>query len=247
MAYRKFFFFTDVHGSEADEAAVKVALQFKKDWKPDYTICGGDQFDFRPLRGKASEAERRESLVEDFAAGQKWFNAFEPTHYLRGNHCERLWDLAARGTGIMQDAALGMIDQIDSMVKSHKCEMRKYDKREGILQLGDLRILHGFHCGIHADKQAVLVYGGGGSTLMGHVHSSSAYPIAGLERRVGMTVGCLCDLNMEFEARRPGSLRHSHGFAYGVIDDRTGKTTTWLAEKQNGKWLLCNNVKEYSA
>lgn len=245
MAYKKFLFFSDVHGDEVDEKAIKVCLDFKKEWKPDFTICGGDQFDFRPLRGKASEAERRQSLVDDFAAGQKWFNAFNPTYYLRGNHCERLWDLAARETGIMQDAALGMISQIDEMVAKHKCEMRPYDKRIGILKLGELSFLHGFHCGIHADKQAVLVYGGNGSTIMGHVHADSSYPIAGLTKRIGMSVGCLCNLDMEFEARRPGSLRHCHGFAYGVINEKTGKFQVWKAAAEDGKWLLCNDFKEY--
>lgn len=242
MSKQRFVFLTDIHGDRQDAGAVSVALEFIKDFRPSIRVIGGDLWDFRPLRGKASDEERRQSMKEDFTAGKKFFHAVSPTHFLRGNHDERLWDLAGTGSGVMQDYAFEGINEITEMVKKQRCRMLPYNVREGVLQIGHLKMIHGFHCGVHADKQAALVYG---SILMGHTHAISAHPIPGIERRMGRVVGCLCDLNMEYEARRPGSLRHAHGFAYGIIDDKTGNFQVYQAECEDGKWLLASDFKEY--
>ena len=76
----------DVHGDQQDKKACEVFFKFAKDWKPEIRVMGGDLFDFRPLRKKASEDERRESMRKDFEAGVQWLKDFQPNHYLRGNH-----------------------------------------------------------------------------------------------------------------------------------------------------------------
>ena len=48
----------DVHGDQQDKKACEVFFKFAKDWKPEIRVMGGDLFDFRPLRKKASEDER---------------------------------------------------------------------------------------------------------------------------------------------------------------------------------------------
>lgn len=59
----------DVHGDKQNKAACEVFFKFAKDWKADIRVMGGDLFDFRPIRRKASEDEKRESMREDFEAG----------------------------------------------------------------------------------------------------------------------------------------------------------------------------------
>lgn len=45
----------DFHGDKQNKAACEVFFRFMKDWKPEIRVMGGDLFDFRPLRRKASE------------------------------------------------------------------------------------------------------------------------------------------------------------------------------------------------
>lgn len=241
MSFVRFMAGFDVHGDQQDPAANKVFFEFAEHWKPKIRICGGDQFDFRPLRKGASEDERREHLSADVEAGMRWFNRFKPTHYLRGNHCERLWEAAESGTGAVQELAQRGVQDISAMVARHKCQMLPYHKRKGVLQIGHLKVLHGFAGGIYAARQHALVYG---SCLFGHVHFVDEHPIAGLERRVARACGCLCKTDMEYNARQMQTLRQSHGFAYGLLNEKTGNYHVWVAEEIDGKWLLPSEFKE---
>lgn len=238
---KKFLCAADVHGDMQDESANRVLFEFVKMWKPDIRVMAGDLFDFRPLRKGASEDERYQSLRDDLKAGKDWFNRFKPNYFLRGNHDERLWDLRDNGKGVAADYAADGVAEIEAMVRAHRCKMLPYHKRDGVLRLGSLKILHGFHCGVNAARQTALIYG---SSLFGHVHTIDEHSIPGLERRVARSIGALCRLDMEYNSRQPNSLRHAHGFAYGVLNERTGHYHVWQGECVEGKWLLPSDIVE---
>lgn len=231
----------DVHGDMQDTATVKAFLDHAKVWKPKIRICGGDLWDFRPLRKGASEDERRESLSKDYQAGVRWFEAFKPTHFLRGNHDERLWELAERGDGVAADYAAQAIGEVEAMVKAHKCAMLPYHKRDGVLRIGHLKILHGFASGVYAARQHALVYG---SCIFGHIHAIDEHAIPGLERRVARAAGALCRLDMPYNARHMNTLRQANGWVYGLLNDRTGDYVVFQAERIGGKWMLPNGFVE---
>ena len=71
----------DVHGDQQSKRACGVFFDFADVWRPDYRVMGGDLFDFRPLRKKASEDEKRESMRGDFEAGMEFLKRMRPTHY----------------------------------------------------------------------------------------------------------------------------------------------------------------------
>jgi len=241
MSYKKFVFATDVHGDMQDIAANEVLFKFLDIWKPAIRVFGGDLWDFRPLRGKANEDEKRESIREDFEAGIGWLKRFRPHYFLRGNHDERLWELAEKDKGVTSDYAAQGIAQISAIMARMKCQMLPYHKRDGILRIGHLKMLHGFFAGVYSARGHALVYN---SCLFGHVHTIDEHSVPGLDRRVARSVGCLCKLDMDYNARTPSSLRHSHGFAYGIIDDRSGEYNVWQAESINGKWILPTDTIE---
>lgn len=228
-------FGSDIHGDQQDEKANKVFFEFAKSWKPRVRILGGDLFDFRPLRKGASEDERQESLQADLEAGKAWFNRFKPTVFLRGNHDERLWELAERANGVVGDYAAKGVAEIEAMVKRHKCKMLPYHKRHGIYHLGDIGFMHGFFPGINSTRQTALIYG---NTVIGHVHSIDVSSIAGLNRRVCRSAGCLCLLDLPYAARIPSTLRQDHGFQYGLHDTATGENQVFQAQQIGGKWIL---------
>lgn len=235
MSWSKFIIAFDTHGDKQHAPTVSTFLKFCDLWKPKYRIHGGDIWDFRPLRRKANEDERRQSMKADFEAGTAFLEKFKPTHVVRGNHCERLWDLAAEGNGVLSDYAAEGVRDITARMKAMRCQMLPYHKREGVLRIGHLKVIHGFASGIYAPRQTALVYG---SCLFGHVHTIDEHAIPGLERRIARACGCLCELDMAYNSRQPSSLRHAHGFPYGVINDRTGAYHVWQAGEIAGQWML---------
>lgn len=238
--YRRFLAGFDVHGGQQDADANRVFFKFAETWQADYRICGGDLWDFSPLRKGASADEQRESLSDDFKEGCKWFNRFKPTHFLRGNHDERIYDLAKHGCGVAADFASDKVGEIESMVRFHKTKMLPYHKA-AILRLGRMKMLHGFFCGVNAARQHALVYG---SCVFGHVHTIDEHSIPGLERRVARSAGCLCSTDLEYSSRQPNTLRQANGFAYGVINSSTGNYHCWQAEKIDGHWLIPSDIVE---
>ncbi len=233
--WKKFIAGFDLHGDMQDNKSVKVFHEFTSIWKPDIRVMGGDAFDFRPLRRKADAEERRESLRADFDAGMEFLTRFKPNYFIRGNHDERLWELAAADKGIESDYAAQGIEEIDDTMKTLKCHMLPYHKRDGVLKIGHLKILHGFHSGIYASRQTALIYG---SCLFGHIHTIDEHAIPGLERRVARACGCLCKLDFDYNSRQTLTLRQAHGFAYGIINERTGDYRVWQAEEISGTWIL---------
>ena len=236
MSWEKFAFVTDVHGDMQDPASVTAFHKFCAMWKPTVRVCGGDAFDFRAIRKGASDEEKRDSMLEDFRMGWEFMETFKPTVYLLGNHCQRLWDLAAADKGVTSDFAKKCTAEIEGNLKRMKCRVFPYDRRAGVFELGKLRMVHGFGGGgktmarTHANAY--------GHVLMGHNHSIDYFSSPSLDGRFGMSVGCLCDLDMDYLHSSIGSLAHANGWAYGAVNTRTGDFKVWQAEKIAGKFVV---------
>ncbi len=240
MSWQRFVAGFDPHGDKQDPVVNAAFFKFVARWKPNYRILGGDAFDFRPLRHKANDEEKRESMKKDFEAGMDWIDRFQPTHFLRGNHDERLWELKEADNGVRSDYAAEGVSKIEKVVKDMGCRMLPYHKRS-VLRIGHLKVIHGFFCGVYAARQTALVYG---STLFGHVHDITEHSIPGLERRVARSCGCLCELDMDYAARSPNTLRQAHGWAYGVIHSKTGNYHVWQAERIGNAFMVPSDIVE---
>ena len=224
-----------------EPAVVAALLAFCKEWKPHIKVFGGDLFDLRPLRRGCSSEDRAESIRNDVAIGLRFMADFSPQHYLRGNHCERLWLLAESGNGVEADYAQSGLMDITERLRRLKCEIYPYHKRTGILTIGQLKFLHGFHCGVTATRMHAATYG---ACLHGHTHTIDESRVPGLEKRVARSVGALCKLDQPYNSRMPSSLRHAHGWAYGVINSKTGNFQVWQAEEVDKLWLLPKNLMQ---
>ena len=232
----------DNHGDMADPGAVRAMFDFKKHFKPTLTIHGGDCFNLVCLRKKASQEEEFEDLAPDIDAGTDFLKRLAPDVFLRGNHDERLWDAAKSHNPVLARFA-SMCIANDVMPAVGRAQMLPYHKRLGVYRLGHLKVIHGYHSGITAARQAALVYG---SVLLGHVHAIDCYAIPGLERRVGRVAGCLCQLDQDYNRAQPATLRQSHGFAYG-LSYPTGEYVTWQAECVAGRWVFPSEFREVAA
>ena len=240
MSLDRFTFCSDLHGDRQDPETVKAFFDFDKEWRPHHKIFGGDLIDLRALRKGASQEEKCDSMRADIDAGRDFLSRWKPTTWIRGNHDERLWETAASAKdGIVADYAQRGCSDFETLCARLKVGMLPYHKRFGVLRIGHLKMLHGFHCGIYAARQTALVYG---SALFGHIHCIDEHAIPGLERRVARAVGCLCALDLEYNSRQPNTLRQAHGWAYGVINSKTGDYFVWQAESLNGSFMVAKNV-----
>ncbi|MCJ7824507.1 MAG: metallophosphoesterase, partial [Anaerolineales bacterium] len=151
----------DNHGSEQHTPSVNSLFNFMDDYRPDIVAHLGDNWDFSALRRGARDDEQAVSLLDDWEMGSKFFSRFfsygKERHFLRGNHDERMWFLRTSTTGLVRDYAEDGIKRIGALAKKHRVKMLPYDAREGVLRLGHLKVLHGFHAGMNAARSHAAV------------------------------------------------------------------------------------------
>lgn len=236
----RFVFATDLHGDKLHQPTVTRLLRFMDDYKPSILIFGGDLMDLRPLRKGAGPEERRESMASDVGAGLKFLGDFfnreaKKKFFHHGNHDARLTDLALASEGPLSDHAANGVADLRERFKRFGVKDLPYHKRDGVLEIGELRTLHGFYHGVNADRQHASTYQ---CCLFGHVHRVSEQPVAGLKRRVARAAGCLCELDMDYNSRQPNSLAQAHGWIYGAINSRTGIYFCQQAEAVGDQWNI---------
>lgn len=240
---KTFIFCTDLHGDHQNPDAVDAVHRFVQKMNPDLRIFGGDLFDFRAIRRNASRAEQSDSMAADVQCGLEFLRKFEPHIFLRGNHDERVWDVAHHtDNGLVRDAAETAIKDIKKTCRSIKCRMLPYDSRKGVYHVGRLSFIHGFHAGQTATKKHAEVYAKqGGCVLHGHTHSIQTAHMARLGGAMGMGVGCLADLNPEYNRHQTARLMHEHGFAYGVVGKK-GWECFQAKPNTDGSWYVADTI-----
>tara|TARA_Y100001963_G_C6758804_1_gene438315 strand:- start:1168 stop:1896 length:729 start_codon:yes stop_codon:yes gene_type:complete len=238
VGLKKFLFASDLHGDLLEPEAVDALYDFTREWKPHIKVFGGDLFDLRPLRKRASREEKAETIQYDLDAGIKFLTEWKPHHWLRGNHDERLWEFAQRD-GLEGEYAQQGVESLEHLCRRLKVSVRPYHKRKGVLELGKLKCIHGYFSGVYAARAHAQVYG---SCLFGHIHAIDTANVPGLERREARSVGCLCELDMPWNFRLPATLRHRHGFAYGVYDEKTGEYEVWQSQKTEIGWIATTKI-----
>lgn len=239
MSVKRWVAVFDNHGDMQDDRAVGALFEFMRYWKPQIRIHGGDCFDFRPMRRRASEQEARERVDNDLEAGCAFLSKFKPTHFLRGNHDERVWDLLKSDDGKLYEYARDKADSIGQVLPDD-CQVYPYDKRKGVARIGRMVVVHGYNTGVYATRLLAQVYG---AAIMGHTHAIDQYTVPRLKREVGRSCGCLCRLDMDYNRGHIQSLRHEHGFAYGIsLSD--GSFHAWQAMPICGRWYFPTEVRE---
>lgn len=233
---------SDVHGDMQDKAAVSVFHKFCRDVKPEIRWFLGDLWDFRPLRKKADEEEKRELMREDFNAGMRFIREFKPTEFARGNHDERLWKLRDANKGIISEYAGELIGRVDKFLEQTDCRMVPYGSHVGLLKIGHLQGVHGYATGIGATRKHAQVYG---AVHTGHGHGVQSATIESLNPRTARMIGCLCELYMPYSEATMGQLMHSHGFAHGAVHTKTGDYVSFQAQAINGTWIIPTDMREY--
>ena len=227
---------SDIHGSELDERAVDACLAFTESFKPKIRVIAGDLWDFSAIRKGASADEQAKSMAEDYEAGVRFANRFfkggTDNHLMMGNHDVRIFDLAESKEGVKQDLGQRMVADVQALARKNKAKLWPYDSREGVLEIGKLRVVHGYHTGMSACAAHSRIYG---NVIFGHVHSIESFQTPGLQQQEARAIGCLCKLDMDYVNRKTGKLRWAHGWAAGYLFE-DGTYTLWQIRGLNGKF-----------
>ena len=245
MKSRKFVAVADNHGDMQDDDTVKAVLNFVQDFKPDIRVHLGDNWDFRNLRRGATDDEKAGSLREDWDAGKgfvrEYFKGPGEKVFLCGNHDDRLWQFARSASGVLRDYAEGSIKEVETLFRSLKVKMYPYDSAHGIYQMGNLSMLHGYHCGVGAARAHAAIYG---NCLFGHVHTQESSPSTSLDPSEARSIGCLCKRDMDYINAKTGKLRWAQGWCYGWTFEN-GDYQLYSSRKINGRFHAATDIQTY--
>lgn len=245
MKPRRFIIVSDIHGSERDEASCNAAVAFAKDFRPDIGVINGDLFDFASLRRGASDSERAQSLAEDWDAGEEFGHRFfrhcKERHFLLGNHDTRVYDLLENTDGRLKDHGRDCVAKLEGWAKIQRAKLYPYDSRLGVLALGHLNVVHGFHCGASACANHSRIYG---NVVFGHVHSIESFQTPGLSQQEARAIGCMCKLDLGYINHKTAKLRWANGFVAGLLFP-DGSYTLFQARKINGTFHIPTDFARY--
>lgn len=254
---RKFVHLTDLHyGYERvgghliplhDKKAMKVALEFVYDFKPDVVILGGDILDCGCIahhnHGKPGKVEGMRLLKDAFDCNRDFIdpiNAMCPNadkRYIIGNHEDWIQDL--------NDVVPGIEGIINVNTLLHLNDWKVIPQGE-YTELGKLTYCHGDQIkgGEFCSKQAVIAFES--NTRFGHHHTYQVYAKQSVkdykQAKTGVAVPCLCTRKPHYGEGNPN--RWQQGFGYGYVHS-DGTFNDFVSIIVNGKTVA--NGKLYKA
>jgi hypothetical protein len=221
----------DNHGDLACDDTLNQILSFTKRVKPTYRVHMGDNWDFRWARRGVdkSSAEAKEGLEDDLNSGIKWIEQYRPTHFLMGNHDDRIRQILHSTDSIKDKEDMQKIlDLMHRTLRKVGCKVIKpYNVRTGRIKLGPITFIHGFSHGQNALLKDARTFGTpGGGFCMGHLHRLEQLNIEAYDGGAAWLCGWAGRQEAaDYSFRMPGSLRWQNGFMYFKCDgdDYIGK------------------------
>ena len=138
-AYQKFFVGFDRHCPENDPAVDGIVTDFLKDFKPQIRVAGGDFQSVDQVNSFTNESKIH--LKDEFEMNREILRKWKITHYLEGNHEERL-----RRIGLMDERLRSLACLSDNLqLEKLKIQLIPYHPTQGVLRMGHLKVLHGFY------------------------------------------------------------------------------------------------------
>jgi UDP-2,3-diacylglucosamine pyrophosphatase LpxH len=237
----KFVAYGDSHGDIICNQTADAFCEFLKAFRPDERIFLGDGVDARPWRKGADADDRKDNMREDFSSCLDFMRRTRPTAYLAGNHCDRIFRMAATD-GPESTTAWTFENDLKERLRKVGCRtLLPYDRRVPAFRLGPVAFIHGFRSGKLAVKEEARTYcQSGGALIMGHLHRMETVNIEIEGGGVGISAGCIGDINKMDYAKTHGSvLTWANGWVYGVIQGNEWKA--WTAHRFNGRFLYTGN------
>lgn len=206
---KRFWAGFDRHAPYHDPKVDRIALDFIKDFKPHIRVAGGDWQTVDQVSTFQNEGDI--DLADEFAMNREAIRKFGITHYLEGNHEERL-----RRVGLKLDKRLRSLVDLESnlRLKEQKIPLIPYHPRKGVLKFGHLKILHGFYTNEYVAKKTASIYG---TCVFGHTHRFQTFQSKeAFESHCGFAIGLMGKIDQPYtDSRAP--MGWTNGFCFGYL------------------------------
>jgi metallophosphoesterase superfamily enzyme len=227
-----------------DAKALKVALDYIKDFKPDHIILGGDMLDCGAIshhnHGKPGATEGLKLMVDAKELVEAVIKPIEATKpksltYIIGNHeawVEQFVEKHPTLEGILNVESLLDLSSKWKIVpqgETHK--------------LGKLIFMHGDQIkgGEHSAKWATVAWEA--NVRFGHHHTYQVYTKTSAKDangHTGIAVPCLCKKDPAYGGGSPN--RWVQGFQYGYVNGPDGIFNDYTAVIINGKSIIQGKI-----
>jgi hypothetical protein len=234
QTYKKFWIGFDKHNPDNDPLVDKIVTEFLTDFKPQFRIAGGDWMSCDQISGFSNESES--DLLKEFEQTERDIDRWKVTHYLEGNHEERI-----RRIGGQLDKRLRALADIkrNLHLADRRIPFLPYHPTGGVLEIGHLKVLHGFYCTEYLSRKMAEVYG---TCVFGHAHRFQIFqPRSAFDTRVGFAIGMLGSLSQSYTENR-APMGWAQGFVFGYIH-RNGWFDLYPVRINAGR--VCINDKVY--
>ena len=231
---RRALFLFDLHVPTESKKCIAIAKEFRDDFRPDIVVAGGDWQNVDQLDRFSNESET--ALLDEFEKVKYYVELFGVTHYLEGNHEERL-----RRIGLT-DKRLRSLLSLDRNLELSKrgIPIFPYHPKKGILKLGKLKVLHGFYTNKYVAAKTAEAFG---CCIFGHSHVFQTYtPKISDKWSTGWSIGCMCELIPSY-MEKYGPNGWMNGFAFGYIY-KSGNFSLYPVRIIGGRIMI--NDKEYT-
>lgn len=226
------------HGEFIDTDAAKAIIRFKDAWKPHTRVHLGDAFDFSCLRSGARRdpEDPDNDQLPDLEPGFRFLEAFDTTHYIWGNHEDRVNGFADHWNARMATLGTYIRNDILSFCRRRRMIVKSTWDNRTWFQFGNYKWGHGTLFGVNYLKDSARAFG---NCVVVHAHHPG---IATAERDDGaraLSPGCLRTFDSAGYAKsRKATLGWGLGFVWGEYND--DEAVLWLHSQPTGQkeWRL---------
>lgn len=231
---KKFWIGFDRHYPEHDPLVDTICLEFLRDFKPGIRIAGGDWMTCEQVSKFPHDEGTETILKEDFRATRQALRRFGITHYLEGNHEERLRRVDVK------PSLRSMFNLVSNLqLREMGIKFFPYHPLKGVCKIGHLKVLHGFYVNQYMARKHAEIYG---TCVFGHSHRFQTFqPRAAFDKRVGFAIGMTGDLEPTYTKDR-APMGWAQGFAFGYIH-RNGWFDLYPVRINRGRVVI--NGREY--
>lgn len=221
----RFVILPDIHDKNVDWDVLDAVCEFIKDYRPEYVVQLGDLLDYECLMEKRNQkypsfdGRDLEGLKEGYYYSSIILNKINEVCpqgckkvFLEGNHEYRATVVIAKSE-FLRDILC-----YERNVDFSGWEIHRYLEP---YKLGKLYIIHGEFFGANHVQKHLRHYQK--NVAYGHTHDIQTGSMASPLREIpifGWSLGCLCNLSPGYQNKKSSSW--SHGFGYGMYDEKSG-------------------------
>lgn len=232
----------DIHYPEHNIKCLNIVFEFLKDFKPHYVVLGGDQLDFGCIshhnKGKVRLTENAR-LKRDYRGFQT--DIIDKLNKYTSSRCEKYFMIGNHEYWI--DRLLDDNPQLEGLVEiENNLDLKGYKiiPFNSSLSIGEINFIHGIWASKYHAEKNIRIYNK--NIFSGHVHTNQVFtvvsPINNLPRQ-GVSVGCLCNKNMQYMYKKPSAWINQFMYWYELED---GTFRYYLATILNGIAIINGKV-----